>query len=935
MRYSFSRRHALRLPRLSLHQAVFTLLLLFSVLKTHANGVAPEPIDSKFSESLQSVFTTKSAEGCEGYITFGTPGGTIYSSQLPNPLPSAFKIEGKLVIQGWTTWSDLDVKMGNAAEIYLDPLAGFTVTGTVIEGCETMWKGVTLDHYSTIIVTGGSQINDAVNAIYVTKYCYVDLEKCTFYRNFRTLYAVSPDFSNISFDLHAAGPTVVGTGPLKPPHSQQSFWDYGSKAEAGFRFIRCNNVGGNLKVGEIGEPQCTFRDCAFGVSSYQSNLTVENCRFEEMTGGTFSGYYYGGVGVYGEYGYYHIQRCEFFRCITGVSFYKQNFVVEYNDFQRLTQALYARQSVYSAFPLIELPTARHNVVDYTVYGFVFFQNDESNPQVNNNTISRAGRDAVSIMDFAGMPNLSYIHTNTLNLSGGGWPNGVPDGSSVGVRLTTTRNPAVCRNTISHTPDGDQNICILADGSSLATITNNDLMLNPGGHPYLGAHTGIQYTMTDYSTIDCNDFTGNTYGLVVNGTCTATKVSKNTFVSELLQGMIYNSATTQQQVHTGNRWLYTTNASYPGAVNNGSDVNANTFFVDCAENSAFCPYVISPAGWFVDQNNPNGTTALCNPGGNICSVPPPFAPDGGEEEMIAKIINNRMTFTDYADASSWLASRQALSWIAVNGLTNSDKYAAYWKANANTSQGKLAQLEAEAIAWKATRAEQERQMGALWADMKALMNGTDRSEAARNLFEQKRRQLENLRNDWDADFDRLLEKWAAVNASLPEDKIFVKNQKQINALMLDLRHRNTVAFTKDEQTMLWDVANQCPLAGGPAVLQARHLISLFVKNDMRWDNDVVCSDRGQTSSVTVPETGNIRVMPNPNDGTFLIVLPADTPAEGAQALLYDMTGRLVRQQNLRSDNERFNASGEVPPGIYLLEVRDAAGKRAGLVKVSIQ
>ena len=751
-----------------------------------------------------------------------------------------------------------------------------------------------------------------------------------FNRNFRSLLAFSPTTANISFRLYSAGAVVDGAGPLKPPHSQQAFYDYGPKAESGFRFIRCNNVGGNLKVGEIGDPQCIFRNCDYGVSAFGSNILVENCRFEEMTGGSFFGFPFGGFGIYGEYGYYRIQQCEFFHCNLGISLYKMNFLVDDNDFLTLNQALYARQSTYYVNPAVALPTVTNNTVDGVNYGFIFFQNDDSNPQVNNNDLFRIGKDAISVTDFPGLPNRSYIHTNTITLDGGfGWPNPVSDGSGVGVRLTSTRNAAVCRNTISHGPDNQENICIVADGSTLATIANNTL--SQGGS-YVGSHIGIRYGMTDNSTLDCNSFTNNTFGLQVNGTSTLTKVSKNTFVSGLQQGMQYNMAATQVQTHTGNRWTYSTNASFPGAVNNGSNPGANAFFVDCAENAAFCPFVISALGWFVPQSTP-ATTPLCNPGGNICSVPPPFAPGEGDEAMVGKIINNELLFSEYAAASSWLASRQALSWLAVNGLTNGAPYNAYWTQNANTSQGKLAQLEAGAIAWKTAHASQEQQMGALWADMLALMEGTDQSQAAQDLFESKRQQLETLRNTRDADYNQLLSNWATVNATLPETEAHVFNQKRLNALLLDMRSRNPMTLTAAEQTMLQEVASQCLFSGGPAVLQARQLLSL--QGEFTWDDDVLCGERGQDVSAKPPVLSAVQVLPNPNGGSFQILLPASVPAEGAQAFLYDMTGRLLRQQNLRSANERFDTEGKMPPGIYLLEVRDAAGTRVGVVKVNIQ
>lgn len=880
---------------------------------------------------LHTSGTRMLAEGeCDGLPTYGFPGFTTSIASLPSPLPAAFKIEGTLLIVGTHVWIGKTVKMGNAAAIEINAGASLSLTGsTVIEGCETMWKGVSLGQFSTLNVGGNSEINDAVNAIFVSGNCTVNLFESLFKRNFRTLYALAPSgTANITFNLSTAGSVVDGAGPLKPPHAQQGFWDYGSKAESGFRFVRCNSVGGNLKVGEIGDPQCVFRNCAVGVSANGSHLVVENCRFEEMTGGLFSGFFSGGFGMYGEYGYYKVQQCEFFRCMSGISLYHMNFLVDDNEFSRVHQALFARQSVYQfAFPNLFLPTVSNNVVDGANYGFIFFLNENSNPVIRDNHLKRIGKDGISVNDLNMPLNTSYIHTNTIELAGGGgWPQAAINGSGVGIRLTQTRNAAVCRNTISHTADDDQNIGIIAHGCGIATVTNNSITQAAAG---FGEHIGIDFKMTDLSSIDCNAFTDNANALVVAGVCTNTKISKNTFVSGHRIGMTFNNAVTQTHTHSGNRWTYTTNASMPGAVNNGSDVNLNEFTVDCAEDPAFCPFVVSAQGWFVPQSTPE-LTPLCNPGGNICSVPVPFTGDD-DEAMLLQIIGGQLQFSDYAEPAEGLAALQALRWIASNNLSTTAPYAAYWTQKAGTPEGILAQWDADALAWKTAQATAEQERGALWADMMALLEGTDQSETAINTFETKRAQWETLQAARDAGFAQLLGNWTTANDALPEGKIFVKNHKQVNALLLDLHTRHPLALTEGELEMLEAIAEQCLYAGGPAVLQARYLLSL--EGQSGWDDAALCGERSRSASSLGPVV--LQVAPNPNDGTFRVLLPEGATAEGAQALLYDLTGRLLLRQNIRSANERFDVTGNVPPGLYLIEVRDAAGACIGLAKVSVQ
>lgn len=66
-----------------------------------------------------------------------------------------------------------------------------------------------------------------------------------------------------------------------------------------------------------------------------------------------------------------------------------------------------------------------------------------------------------------------------------------------------------------------------------------------------------------------------------------------------------------------------------------------------------------------------------------------------------------------------------------------------------------------------------------------------------------------------------------------------------------------------------------------------------------------------------------------------MIPKGIASEGAQVFVYDMSGRLLHQLNLQSNSARLDLTDKVPPGLYLLEVRNAADGRVGVVKISVQ
>jgi len=82
---------------------------------------------------------------------------------------------------------------------------------------------------------------------------------------------------------------------------------------------------------------------------------------------------------------------------------------------------------------------------------------------------------------------------------------------------------------------------------------------------------------------------------------------------------------------------------------------------------------------------------------------------------------------------------------------------------------------------------------------------------------------------------------------------------------------------------------------------------------------------------IPSGNEITVYPNPFDGNFTLQMNNVDPDEQLQALVYDVTGKLIEQLTFRS--ETLVTGQQLSPGIYEIVVRTASGiKKARVVKM---
>jgi hypothetical protein len=122
------------------------------------------------------------------------------------------------------------------------------------------------------------------------------------------------------------------------------------------------------------------------------------------------------------------------------------------------------------------------------------------------------------------------------------------------------------------------------------------------------------------------------------------------------------------------------------------------------------------------------------------------------------------------------------------------------------------------------------------------------------------------------------------------------------------------------TALYNIAMQCPLAGGNSVIRARALYAL-INDDMTYDDRATCFSEG--ISIKQPSnfirTPKIKVYPNPANESMSLVYDIEENSSGTFALI-NTVGQLIFEFKLKGGKQNTEVStADFKPGVYYYQV----------------
>jgi hypothetical protein len=154
---------------------------------------------------------------------------------------------------------------------------------------------------------------------------------------------------------------------------------------------------------------------------------------------------------------------------------------------------------------------------------------------------------------------------------------------------------------------------------------------------------------------------------------------------------------------------------------------------------------------------------------------------------------------------------------------------------------------------------------------------------------------------------------------------------VNLYKIFLKYKDTL-MNGDDSLQVVAMANLCPNADGNVVYQARSFYRTLFEDDTTIFNDNCGLDSGTSNRAAptspIAETNNgqaYKLFPNPNDGSFMLRQDI-TDATPVSITVKDVLGRSVFTQEVQFSNTTAQLHlGNLPAGVYLLQIADSNRK----------
>ncbi len=880
---------------------------------------------------------------------------------------SVILIKGTLTIDADYTFApNCIIYMDRGASIVIQSDKVLTLDNAQVQGCDHLWKEIYVENDALLHLKGstGTRLRDAEYAVHLGDKSNLWMEQGTAFINnyvgvFFDLGNGIPGYANV---YPFRGVRFKGNMPLKPHYAETNPPNY-PWAYAGMEF---HNMG-MLKVGELdaniaGSAKNQFDNLRNGLLMYSTNLELISSDFTNIHENN-ADYLVQGHGVY-VYGADLLavengtkDQCTFDQCDRGIHLERGNIDVRHTEMTNISD--YGIGVFFAMCRDIEMVS---NDISSFYRGIVLHDNDPVNYlSINQNSLT------VNDLLFSGKAKIiDAIGANLLPLT------------SASISLNTMTGIDAAWGVYMKAIDGyvlDGNTVQMSRvalsgyyGIDLFNSNYNKLCQNIITGDYLsnaqGASTtpsGIRMLEAKYTLLECNSTTQNYNGLLVDMSCTNSKVRTTTFQDSryglhyLETGVTGKQPELQELFLHGNRWYGTWTAAENGAKHESgvpSFVAMSQYYVPATPPEAYPPNV-NPPSFFINDSRPELSCedAYCygeflGGGSNPGSL---------EQAVVAGLVDPGV----YSEQVSWTLAGDVYAelldhpdWSAANPA-----FAAFEDSLSLTTLGALVEwkraipavfaLSASDQATLDNYSQMKDSLRLVLADLDAQL--VDASTAADSLLLYAERgslldvfstvtlgeqalwsSIEQQRADAASSL-------LAQNADLLANNVMESNAITVYGILLNTLGQGVYALSPAQVSDLEVVASQCPYTGGAPVFGARALLALAGMENVYGESS--CSQTGEKNAM---KGGSIsvafkqaRAYPNPAQTHLTVDLGEVLKAETSLRML-NARGQELSVWVMPAGIRVFNPAlpEDIRDGIYFLHWTDAATGTKHSLRISV-
>ncbi|MFN0035698.1 MAG: NosD domain-containing protein, partial [Saprospiraceae bacterium] len=263
---------------------------------------------------------------------------TFSTSGLPSTLEnSCLSVNGRLYVDKNFTIKNTHVIMNRGAEIVVKDKAKLEVTDfSILEGCEHMWRGITVENGGILAMTDNSQVLDAQWAIQAMSGSTIEVTDCYFDRDYAGIHVpVSANGAAQTVNVVAiTGNQFATWSALKPAYTVTGDSDHEQDPIPGvytYTGISLNDVVG-FDIGAGNK----FDEVRNAVFALRSGFTMEHCTIRNLVAdpADLNGNPYFNVDQHGVYADYcplaKVTYCSFLNFGKGIFSQASNITADFN-----------------------------------------------------------------------------------------------------------------------------------------------------------------------------------------------------------------------------------------------------------------------------------------------------------------------------------------------------------------------------------------------------------------------------------------------------------------------------------------------------------------------------------------------------------------------------------------------------------------------------